>query len=360
MTAATIEIPSRFERSSVAAVHARLAEVVRRGAGRVHLDLSAVEHFDSAGMACIVEALQTAQREGVDLHLVGVKEPVLDFFSLMSVERLLAPQRRIRHAGYIERVGAAVTPAISTTAAGVRLLSQTIGGLVLAPARRERTRLSRALAELDETGRRAVPIVTLIAFLLGLILAMQAWVQLRVFAAEIFVADMLAVSVTREIGPLMTAILIAARSGSAIAAQLGTMVINEEVDALRQMGINPLGYLVAPKVVALSVAAPCLSIVFCAVAIGGGLLFSLVLIGIDWNAYLEQTRQALKMTDLLAGLLKSTVFGGLVAAVGCTLGMGVSGGPEGVARATTRAVVASIFLIIVVDAFFVVVLRMTG
>lgn len=182
---------------------------------------------------------------------------------------------------------------------------------------------------------------------------MQAWVQIKLFGADIFVADMVAVGVTREIGPLMTAILLAARSGSSIAARLGTMVINEEVDALVQMGIHPTRYLVAPKVLGLALANPCLTLVFCAMAILGGWLFGVTTVGLDAMAYLEQTHQALLPGDLLSAMIKGTTFGALIGAVACSLGLGVTGGPEGVGRATTRAVVTSIFLIILVDAFFV-------
>jgi phospholipid/cholesterol/gamma-HCH transport system permease protein len=257
----------------------------------------------------------------------------------------------------VERTGAVAVAALVAVRDGVRAMAHGLGAMIVAPFQGDRMRLSRVVDELHVAGNGAVPIVTLIAFLLGLILAMQAWVQLRIFAAEIFVADMVAVGVTREIGPLMAAILVASRSGSAAAAQLGTMVINEEVDALRQMGIQPLGYLVAPRVVALSIGTPCLTLLFCAVAMAGGLVFAVTTIGTDWQVYLEQTRQALGIRDLLTAMLKATVFGALIAGVGCALGIGVKGGPEGVGRATTRAVVAAIFLIIIVDAVFVVVLR---
>jgi phospholipid/cholesterol/gamma-HCH transport system permease protein len=286
-----------------------------------------------------------------------VREPVLDFFSLLSVRSLIEPEARPPRPGIVERIGGLVCGACEGVAAGCELVGRSLGGLVLAPWRRERVRGQRLAEEIDVGGGGAVPIVALIGFLLGLILAMQAWVQLRVFAAEVFVADMVAVGVTREIGPLMTAILVAARSGSAIAAQLGTMVINEEVAALRQMGIHPNSYLVAPKIVALALATPALTALFCAASMVGGLLFAVVTIGTDAAAYCEQTRLALRLSDVTSAMLKATVFGALVAGVGCTLGLRVSDGAEGVGRATTRAVVASIFLIICFDAMFVVLLR---
>lgn len=357
MTSVTIEIPSRFDRDVVSAVEARLQRASKDGVSSLRLDLSKVEHFDSTGMALVVEALRDARRRGIEIRLQGVREPLMDFFSLVSVSRLLEERSGGRDQSFFERVGRAVEPVAILTRDSASTFAASLRGVFVAPFRGEGVRWRRCCAELAHAGNSAMPIVALIAFLLGLILAMQAWMQLRIFAAELFVADMVAVSVTREIGPLMAAILVAARSGSAIAAQLGTMVINEEIDALEQMGVKAQSWLVVPKVIALAVATPCLTILFDAVAMLGGLLFGVAVVEISPGAYLERTREALMFGDLLSGLFKASVFGTLVACIGCSLGLGVRGGPEGVGRATTRAVVASIFAIIVFDALFVLLLR---
>jgi phospholipid/cholesterol/gamma-HCH transport system permease protein len=173
----------------------------------------------------------------------------------------------------------------------------------------------------------------------------------------LFVADAVALSVTSEIGPLMTAILVAARSGSAMTARLGTMVVNEEVDALQQMGIGKTEYLVLPNILGLAISLPLLSVVFAAVALAGGALFMALMTGIDPGIYAEQTRQALQVGDLLLALLKCTLFGILIGTVASTLGLGVSNGSIGVGRATTQTVVVSIFLVILVVALFVALQR---
>ena len=350
-------LPERFDRTAVSELGQRIRESLRSGE-RLRLDLSGVESFDSSGMAVVVEALDEAKRQGVDVELVGVKEPVLDFFSLLSVGKLLEDESTTRKVGVFERVGASLEALGCEVRNGFQVISRSLSRMFSAPMRGERMRIDRVIGEVLIAGCGALPILVLIAFLLGLILAMQAYVQLKIFAAEIFVADMVAVSVTREIGPLMTAILVAARSGSSIAAQLGTMVINEEVDALRQMGVNPLSYLVAPKVVALTIATPCLVVFFCAVAMFGGMLFGIGCVDMHWLAYIEQTSKALDISDLATCLVKASVFGALIASVGCALGINVRGGPEGVGRATTRAVVVSVFGVIVIDAIFVAVLSM--
>ncbi len=335
----------------------REIDAVYRQCDALTLDLSALESFDSSGMALLVEYLERGRRDGKRVELSGLQGPVCDFFSLLSVERLLDEKETKARTGFVERVGDLVLPMVDSARVSARTVGSALMGAALAPFRKEKLRFGRTAEEIFLAGNGGVPIVILIAFLLGMILAMQAWVQLRIFAAELFIADMVAVSVTREIGPLMTAILVAARSGSSIAAQLGTMVINEEVASLEQMGVHPGKYLVVPKILALAISTPCLAMLFSGVAIVGGALFGVTVVGLEWGTYLDRTHTALQIHDLLGCILKSTVFGGLVASVACGLGLNVTGGPEGVGRATTGSVVASIFLIIVVDAVFVLLFK---
>ncbi|MFQ5504319.1 MAG: ABC transporter permease [Planctomycetota bacterium] len=351
------QLPGSLDRRSVLEVSDRMQQILGGGQKEILLDLTHIESFDSAGMALILDTLQRAEQEGSRVHLMGLTDSLYDFFSLLSVERLLESEPEPLRPSLLERIGARVSPMIDSCVQGLGLFARTLCMIVTGPFRGEKSRLGMMVGEMYLAGNGGVSIVTLISFLLGLILAMQAWVQLRLFGAEIFIADMVSVSVTREIGPLMTAILVAARSGSAIAAQLGTMVINEEVAALRQMGIHPISYLVMPKLLGLAIVTPCLCALFCFVALVGGLLFGCLLVGLEWGAYLEETHKALKLGDVVSSALKSVSFGVVIASVSCTLGLGVRGGPEGVGLATTRSVVASIFLIIVVDAIFVLLLR---
>ncbi len=356
----TLVLPSHFDRGVVEEYAPQIEEVLReasKGEGKALVELSAVESFDSAGMAFLIEALEQARAQEVDLRFVGVRPAVSDFFSLVGIERLLVPEQQAKGGNFVEKVGDLALPMMERLGAGKDLLVEAAHSLMDPSSGGKRAGRGRFFLELEHAGIGAIGIVSLIGFLLGLILAMQAWVQLKVFGADKYVADMVAVSITREIGPLMTAILVAARSGSSIAAQLGTMVINEEVDALRQMGINPVRYLVVPKVGALALATPCLAVLFSTIAIFGGLLFGVFVVDLGWQVYIEATSEALQAGDILGSLIKSTVFGTLVATVGCSLGLNVKGGPVGVGKATTGAVVASIFMIIVFDAVFVLLLR---
>lgn len=355
--ATVIRLNETLDGGAAAAV---LHDVASRlgSSARLVLDLTAVRSFDSAGMAGVLEALRRAKARGVEVRLKGASEAMVKFLSLVSVQRLVsvgAPPVRV---DWITGLGARLMPALSAAGDACRLGAAALTTLVVAPWRRRTLRLDRTVVELDSVVLGSLPIVILIGFLLGLILAMQAFVQLRVWGAEIYMADMVGVSVITEIGPLMTAIVLAARSGSSNAAQLGAMVVSEEVDALRQMGVNPLHFLVVPKVVALVIGAVGLSLLFDVVAMAGGALFGVAMAGIELEAYREQTRQALNLGELLVAMGKVATFGWLVGVVSCALGLRVVGGSVGVARATTNAVVGGIFLIIVVDAAFVTLQRL--
>jgi phospholipid/cholesterol/gamma-HCH transport system permease protein len=354
----TITAAATLDRSTVGRLVEDLDRELKSRPPRVTLDLGAVESFDSAGLGGVVTGMRSASAAGVELKLRGMSQSMLDFFSLVSVQRLVKADAVVQPPDPVTRIGMFVEPMLEGAGAVVRLAWQTAHELLVGPFRRRMLRLDRTAIEVDHCAAGALPIIALIAFLLGLILAMQAYVQLRVWGAEIYMADMVGVSVMAEIGPLMTAIVLAARSGSRNAAQLGAMVVSEEIAALEQMGIRPLAFLVAPKVVACAFGAITLSVVFDVTAIGGGALFAWAVADIELDAFGEQLRTALAMSDFVVALAKSATFGAAVGVVGCALGLRVRDGSEGVGRATTNAVVLGIFVVIVVDAIFVTCQRM--
>ncbi len=353
-----IQVDASLDRATVRSTVQALARAVQTAPGRVVVDLGQVERFDSAGLGGIVEGLRCARASGVEVRLRGLSQPMLDFFSLLSVERLTNPLPPIEKIDPVRRIGAAAVPILDAFGAIGTTAAQAFVAIVFGPFRRRPIRLDRTSLELDHAANGALPIVTLIAFLLGLVLAMQAFVQLRVWGAEIYIADMVGVSVITEIGPLMTAIVLAARSGSSNAAQLGSMVVSEELDALRQMGVDPVRFLVVPKVLALALSVLGLGVIFDIVAVCGGALFAWAAAGIEPAAFREQLQTALRLTDFLVASAKCVTFGICIGVVGCALGMRVEGGSEGVGRATTNAVVLGIFLVIVVDTVFVTAQRM--
>lgn len=357
---ATITAAATLDRSTVGRLCEDLDRVLRTRPERVTVDLSAVESFDSAGLGGVVSGMRQAQAQGTDLRLRGLNQSMMDLFSLVSVQRLTAPAARADRHDPVTRLGTFVEPmwenAVAVAATAVDAARELLAG----PFRRRPLRLDRTAIEVDHCAAGALPIVALIGFLMGLILAMQSWVQLRVFGAEIYMADTVGVSILAEIGPLMTAIVLAARSGSRNAAQLGAMVVGEEIQALEQMGIRTSAFLVLPKVVACAFAAVALGVFFDVVGMCGGALFAWAAADIEFEAFAEQLRQALTLHDFLVALTKCATFGAAVGVVGCALGLRVRDGSEGVGRATTNAVVLGIFLVIVTDAVFVTCQRVLG
>jgi phospholipid/cholesterol/gamma-HCH transport system permease protein len=222
----------------------------------------------------------------------------------------------------------------------------------VAPFKGKPLRLERAVLQAMQVGVRALPILSLITFFIGLILALQSAYELRKFGALNYVASAVAISMTRELGPLITAIIVIGRSGSAFAAEIGTMKVTEEIDALETMAINPIHFLVTPKFLAMIVMLPCLTIWANLMGILGGALFGVAQADFTLGRYIQASLDALLLRDIVTGLIKSVMFGITITAVGCHEGLSTGAGAEQVGRSTTRAVVMSIFLVIVVDLVF--------
>ena len=234
------------------------------------------------------------------------------------------------------------------------LMVDTMVWLVVAPIRGKGLRWRSAVEHFVEFGVRSLPIVGMICFLVGVIIALQASYTLGQWGANRYIADLVAVSALRELAPLMTAVLVAGRCGSAITAEIGTMKVNEELDALEVMGLNPIKYLVAPKFLAMVTSVPSVTIIAMLIMILGGWTASVFVVGVETEIYLRQTVNAIIEKDLLIGLVKSFFFGVVICWVGVYRGFQVEGGAEGVGRLTTASVVTSIFLIVIVDLIFTV------
>ncbi|NOY57624.1 MAG: ABC transporter permease [Calditrichaeota bacterium] len=234
----------------------------------------------------------------------------------------------------------------------LKLSGQSLYWIFIAPFKGKRIRWRLTFIQMVRIGVDAVPIVSIITFSVGLIIAMQAAYQLERFGASIYVADLVGVSITRELGPLITAIIIAGRSGSAIAAEIGTMKVAEEIDALKTMALNPIGFLVVPRTLAMIIVVPCLTILADFLGIAGGFSLAVFSLKIPFIAYFNETATAILLKDFLTGLVKSLVFAVIISQIGAYQGFSVSGGAEGVGKSTTASVVSSIFLIIFSDLIF--------
>src|SRR5438067_3979124 len=206
----------------------------------------------------------------------------------------------------------------------------------------------------------AVPIVILVNFLVGVAMAFQAAAQLKRFGANILVADLIGISICRELGPLMTAIVVCGRSGAAFAAELGFMQVNEEIDALRTMGFGPMRYLVLPRALALIIVVPLLSLLADVAGVVGGLVVGVSTLDLTVRGYLSETARVVSLWDISSGIVKSLVFAFAVALIACQQGLATSGGAQGVGRRTTSTVVITMFTLILVDAVMTVLFRTAG
>jgi phospholipid/cholesterol/gamma-HCH transport system permease protein len=261
-----------------------------------------------------------------------------------------------------DSIGAATLNGLSYVGGLARLTGEAARAVFIEPFRGRPLRMGRAIHQAMAVGIEALPIISLIAFFIGVILALQGAYELRRLGAMQLVATAVAVSVTRELGPLMTAIMVIGRSGSAFAAEIGTMKVDEEIDALETMGFEPVHFLVAPKFLAMILMMPCLTTWADLMGILGGGVFGVTDpdAGFTWATYMNSTLSALVMRDIMTGLVKSIMFGIVITAVGCMEGFSTGLGSEQVGRSTTSAVVKSIFAVILVDLVFTAIFYFTA
>jgi phospholipid/cholesterol/gamma-HCH transport system permease protein len=229
-----------------------------------------------------------------------------------------------------------------------QIVSRSARALVLSPLKRKRV-IDRAIHQAMAVGVGAIPIMSLITFFVGVIIALQGAYELQRLGAMQLMASVVAISITRELGPLIAAIVVIGRSGSAFAAEIGTMRVTEELDALKTMALDPLAFLVAPKFLAMAVMMPCLAIWADLMGVLGGALFGVIGGGFTFGGYMNATFEALLFRDLTSGCIKSVVFGMAITAVGCYEGFSTGAGAEEVGRSTTRAVVISLLMLVLID-----------
>jgi phospholipid/cholesterol/gamma-HCH transport system permease protein len=260
----------------------------------------------------------------------------------------------------LHRLGLLAHGAVAGFNGMLEFIGELVGALVRFAVGRARFRGSDLWALLHECGVQALPIVSLISVLIGLILAFVGAVQLQQFGAQIFVANLVGIAMAREMGAMMTAIIMAGRTGAAFAARIGTMQVNEEVDALRTVGISAMDFLVAPRTVALILMMPLLCVYSIVLGIIGGMVVGVTMLGIEPVQYLIQTQRSLQIADFAIGLSKSVVFGMIIAVSGCLYGIRCGRSASAVGTAATSAVVTAIVIIVVFDGLFAVVTNMLG
>lgn len=328
-------------------------ERVARGE-TIHFDMSLVESVDGGTMALLVHLRNELKLRGVRSDFVGATGSVQELVHLYGGDENPIRRKRRRPKQSLDEIGERTLAFFRSCQEVFAFLGDMILAL-LGLLREPRTANWKEVPHLMErTGADAVPIVVLINFLVGFVMAFQGAGQLKQFGANIFVADLVGLSVVRELGPLMTAIIVCGRSGASFAAELGTMKVSEEIDALRTMGFGPIRYLVLPRALAVMLVLPLLTLLADLVGIGGGLLVGVLSLDLTVSAYLSETQKALTVWDVFSGVLKSVVFALAISLISCQQGFATTGGAEGVGRRTTSSVVAILFSLILIDAGFTV------
>ncbi|WP_369238722.1 ABC transporter permease [Jiella sp. M17.18] len=325
----------------------------------VVIDCAGVGRIDTAGAFVLERLLRDIGAAGRQARLEGVHRQDEALFSAVrqAMDRERPATRRHRHNPilvFFERVGAGVF-GIKDEAVGFLNI---IGGAIYGAGRRlsGRTQLRPAAIfnQVDQMGLRAVPIITLISFLVGGIIAQQGAFQLRRFGGEVYAVNLIGILVLRELGVLLTAIMVAGRTGSAVTAEIGSMKMREEIDALHVIGLNPIGVLIFPRLVALTIALPLLTILSNLAAIAGGMLTLRVYSGISMGSFLTGLQNSVDLTTILVGLIKAPFMAIVIGLVAAAEGMKVGGSAESLGLRVTASVVKSIFLVIVMDGIFAV------
>jgi phospholipid/cholesterol/gamma-HCH transport system permease protein len=327
------------------------------------IDLAALDALDTAGAWLLHRLERNLESLGWRVELAGLRDGHAAL--LAEIGRLQAPPPApaAEINPFVRVLANLGRGTIAACAEALRLLSffgQTMLAMVRVLRRPRRLRLTSLTHHLEQTCVNALPVVGLISFLMGIVMAYQGADQLRRFGAEIFTVDLLAISALREIGILLTAVVVAGRSGSAFTAQIGMMKVNEEVDALRTLGLDPLEVLVLPRLLALMLALPLLAFFADVMALFGGGVMCAFVLDISPDQYISRLSEAIWPRTFWVGIVKAPVFAFVIAMVGCYEGLTVDGSAESVGRKTTLSVVVAIFLVIVFDAIFSIVFSSLG
>jgi phospholipid/cholesterol/gamma-HCH transport system permease protein len=359
----TLHIQGRMDASSAAATIDGLKSILQPPLPpAVTVDLEKVTYLDDFGALVLVELKNLMSSSKGRLHLKNADERVKQILAILKYDALGLPVKstRKRSPNIFLRLGEGVFHLTADLNFIFSFIGTVCFALIYVGFHPRSLRTDDTFAAMEKVGVDALPIVGLISFLLGLIMAFMSSVQLQQFGANIYVASLVGLAMVRELGPIMTAIIVAGRSGSAFAAEIGTMKISDEVDALFTMGFDPTRFLVIPKIVAAIIVVPLLTLFSDLFAILGGLVVGVYMLDLTPSAYVAQTLKTLNLFDVFWGFLKAAVFALLIAGIGCLRGFQVKGGAAAVGQATTSAVVSSIFLIILADAVFAVILRYWG
>jgi len=356
----TFDFQGKMDASNAASVMRELPSLLKdRLFSSLTIDLGKVAYLDDFGALVLMELKNIATGKKANFYLENASDNVKEMLSVLNFESLgesVAFTKKPTPGAFV-RLGEATIRHLSDLEHLISFIGSVCLSFLHTCLHPKSLRTEDTFLCMQKTGVDALPIVGLISFLMGLIMAFMSSVQLKQFGANIYVASLVSLAMTRELGPIMTAIIVAGRSSSAFAAEIGSMKISEEIDALFTMGFNPTSFLVVPKITASLIVVPLLTLFSDLFAIMGGLVVGVFMLDLTANSYIAQTFRTLTLFDVFLGCLKGGVFALLLSWIGCLRGFQVRGGAASVGEATTSAVVSSIFLIVVTDAAFAVILR---
>jgi phospholipid/cholesterol/gamma-HCH transport system permease protein len=354
---AVVHLAGELTLAHAADLSAGLASLQASAGQAMRLCLKDVTALDTTGAWLIYRTLRDLRFAGARADIVNATPAQARIINAMSQHDapcpVHAPQPNplLRPLAEVGEATVRIVEEFGTFLAFLGLVTLRFFGLVTRPWR---IKWHALVHQLEHVGFKALPIVGLMSFLIGLVLVQQGAVQLKRFGAEVFVVDLVSISTLRELGVILTAIMVAGRSGSAFTAQIGSMMLQEEVDALRTIGMDPIDVLVFPRMLALVLIMPILVFYASACAITGGAILSWLQLGIPIDTFISRFQETVTMNDFLVGMIKAPIFGLVIAVAGCFQGLRVAGGAQSVGERTTTSVVQSIFLVIVMDAFFAV------
>lgn len=343
---------------TVAALQNRPPAGAAAGRGAIEaVDLAAVTRLDTAGAVLLNRLLANL---GDSVAITGIRPEHAELIALVRADRPHEPPSAARQAGPLEQLGRTVVGHGSRSLDLFAFVGELTADSLPRLLRPHRLRGRQISAEIQRAGVRALPITGLLAFLMGVVIAYQSGTALAVYGANILLVDLLGITMLREMAPLLTAIIVAGRTGSAYAAQIGTMRITEEVDALRTLGITPFEMLALPKLIALLIALPLLTVWADVLGVLGGMVVASAFYSVSFDIFLERLPEAVGSTIFWTGVIKAPVFAAAITVVGCYQGFRVRGSAQAVGRATTVSVVQSIFLVIFIDAAFSIAYQRLG
>jgi phospholipid/cholesterol/gamma-HCH transport system permease protein len=322
------------------------------------IDATSLTALDSAGAWVLWKLKQLVAQHSPSVTIVGLQKAQQSIFTLVETEsvKIHYPPPLPSQLNSVERIGEKVVTQAAQAAGLISFLGEVCVHLLQAFCRISQIQWRTFLNIIDETGYRALGIVGLLCALIGVVITYQMGQQLKIYGANVFIVGLLGVGMLQEFAPLITAIIVAGRTSSAFAAQIGTMKVTQEIDALYTMGLSPLDRLVIPRILGLMITLPLLIIWADIFGILGGMVVAKYMLGIDYYNFLERLPHVIEASTFLKGLLKAPVFAGIVAGIGCFQGFKVTATADSVGAQTTKSVVQAIFLIIVADAIFSIIL----